>query len=312
MMILIPNRVAKWFGGTRKSRPIHEKPTKRVNTKNLAIDTDTLKLRGNLPEVSEEANFEDSSLDFAFGEHNLFLVARALHSLKSDCSSQCFEVAARVRRRDGALLFPKKFTPQLEQLGLAALFDRLLFEKLVRKINSLSPQAPYFERCFISLMSGTLDDLSFLTYAAATCKSHKLSPERFCFKLSPALSKQHKHYPQFIAKASRLGFALCLDLPHENNSKPSRLTNLKPFNFLSTDIAKLEEQALKKRLILETQEREGSEQAELIIIAKRVDDKNRLTHLNALPAHYYTGTFRSRFVDIQWLPMLLQEMDEAT
>ena len=118
-------------------------------------------------------------------------------------------------------------------------------------------------------------------------------------------------YPGFIENATRLGFALSLDQPHKIGEKHIKLPSLRPFNILSINITELEQADLRKHLLLEAQQRARFDQPELSIIAKHVDSKSRLEQLYAQSVNYYTGTLNSGFVDIQWLPMLLQETQEV-
>lgn len=309
MITIVPARLCKWFDNVRKNMCIQEVLAREVDTSSIADNA--FKLNISVPRVSEKTSLRKNYLDFSFGEHNLFLVARALQSLKIDSNTCCFEVSARVRRRDGKLIFPCTYTPQLEGQKLAEQFDRLLFGKLARKLKSQSNQLPTYKYCIVSLSHATLKDLPFLSYAADTCKSHGLPPERFCFQISSISSRQHEHYPRFIEKASRLGFALSLDHPHKINSNHIKLPSLRSFNILSIDITELEQADLRKHLLLKVQERESFNQPELSIIAKHIDSKSRLEQLHAQSVNYYTGKLNSHFVDTQWLPLLLQQTKQV-
>jgi len=260
------------------------------------------KIQHSLDGVNEdELILIENDSTFDLHSQNIKIYLQEIHTQNHPENRCNVAVLSRIEDKQGKLLFPRSFLPQLDSLGLLSEYDRITILKLFDKLDDDITRFTRVELFNINVSLASLMDPSFAHFVSVAAKSRHIQPERLCFEFNcSAWSTAPAETKRFIEamRAARFKLALCIN---NESEMPGLKSPGLEIDFLKVD-ARFVERSQSDSTAAKTfaQIKQHAHRHDAVIIARNVDRKNLKALVNASGIKIFQGYEIATPVDINW------------
>lgn len=216
------------------------------------------------------------------------------------------EVLARWEHPKEGLLFPGRFLPIVQQLGLEAELDRHIFQSAVKRIEELAEDGFILGRTGFNVSAARIIDPSFLPTVAAAIPSNR---ERFAFEILESISCEDggEILDYAIDALKDLGFQIDVDDFGSGHASINGVMKIRP-DALKIDrniIMPLGQNLQAERMVSAVLDLARS--LDVKVIAEGVDSRKKAEMLGEMGCDILQGFYFSRALEFQTLQTFVRQ-----